>query len=168
VEGPELSAAQRSSGEHLVLIHDMYRAELARVQELLERVAAGSVEPSELRGMVADLSMRRTYEALGAFCERFCSAVDTHHRIEDAYVFPALRTASAELGEVIDRLSEEHLVIAGLLTDLDDRVVAMVDDPSQLPSVRDALTRLAEGLLSHLAYEEEQLVDPLGRFGVRI
>lgn len=164
--GPELTAAEQARGQHLVLVHDMYREELVRVQRLLDQVATGHVEAMELRGMVADLTMRRTYASLGAFCERFCQAVEMHHRIEDAHMFPALREAGDGLGEVIDRLSEEHDIIAGLLAELDERAVATVEDPDTLPAVREALDRLADALLSHLAYEEEQLVDPLGRFGV--
>ncbi len=146
----------------------MYRDELARVQGMLDRVAAGQCEAADLRDMIADLAMRRTYASLGAFCERFCHALEMHHRIEDFHMFPALRAVDDDLGEVLDRLSEEHVTIAGLLTDLDDRVVAMVEDPVRLPSVHEGLDRLAGALLSHLAYEEEQLVDPLGRFGVMV
>lgn len=146
----------------------MYREELAWVQGLLDQVANGHVEALELRGMVADLTMRRTYASLGAFCERFCHAVEMHHRIEDAHMFPALRDIGDGLGDVIDRLSEEHEVIAALLSELDERAVALVEDLDSLPAVRQGLDRLAEALLSHLAYEEEQLVDPLGRFGVMV
>jgi iron-sulfur cluster repair protein YtfE (RIC family) len=163
VTGPELTRAELAKGQHLVLVHDMYREELARVQSLLDQVANGQVGALELRGMVADLTMRRTYASLGAFCERFCHAVEMHHRIEDAHMFPALRGVGDGLGKVLDRLSEEHEVIAGLLTALDARAVAMVEDPATLPAVREGLDRLAEALLSHLTYEEEQLVDPLGR-----
>jgi iron-sulfur cluster repair protein YtfE (RIC family) len=146
-----------------VLVHDLYREELARVQNLLDQVANGQVEALKPRGMVADLTMRRTYASLGTFCERFCHAVEMHHRMEGAHMFPALRGVGDGLGEVLDRLSEEHEVIAGLLTELDERAVAMVEDPATLPAVREGLDRLAEALLSHLTYEEEQLVDPLGR-----
>ena len=43
----------------------------------------------------------------------------------------------------------------------------MVGDPEQdVTGVRRAVDLLTDTLLSHLAYEEEQLVDPLARHGL--
>jgi hypothetical protein len=52
---------------------------------------------------------------------------------------------------VLDRVDQELI-----------ELVAAPGDFSQLQSVTDLLTDV---LLSHLAYEEEQLVEPLARFG---
>jgi hypothetical protein len=46
--------------------------------------------------------------------------------------------------------------------------VAMISDPDRLDEVRDRVDLLAEQLLSHLAYEEEELVEPLGRLDISV
>jgi hypothetical protein len=38
----------------------------------------------------------------------------------------------------------------------------------ELPSVQDAVERLSDALLDHLAYEEDELLPALGRLGTRV
>ncbi len=78
-------------------------------------------------------------------------------------MFPGLVAAQESLRPVIERLEAEHEVIAALLTGLDAALVAMVTDPSGLDAVHRQVSALSEALLSHLAYEEEELVEPLSR-----
>src|SRR5207244_1741806 len=64
------------------------------------------------------------------------------------------------------RLSEEHEVIAGLPSRVDAALVALVTDPVRgIPAVRASVDLLTDALLSHLSYEEHQLVEPLARLG---
>ncbi|MGH8889449.1 MAG: LLM class flavin-dependent oxidoreductase, partial [Acidothermaceae bacterium] len=65
-------------------------------------------------------------------------------------------------------LSEEHEVIAGILTRLDEALVSMVADPDQLAVVEAEVDRLADVLLSHLDYEEEELLGPIAALGIQI
>ncbi|MGW4470140.1 LLM class flavin-dependent oxidoreductase [Nonomuraea sp. NPDC004354] len=159
----ELSPAQRQRGLHLVKVHDDLRDELAGIREALEQVAEGRGEVAALRSMINQLTMRQNYWTLGSFCASYCRIVTTHHTIEDEHLFPTLRSAQASLAPVIDRLQEEHEVIAGLLTRLDDALVAMVQDGDAIDGVRDRLDELAAALLSHLEYEEQELVEPIAR-----
>jgi hypothetical protein len=70
------------------------------------------------------------------------------------------------LAPVTARLSEEHEVIAGLLSRVDAALVALVTDPVRgMPAVRAAVDLLSDALLSHLSYEERQILEPLARFG---
>ncbi|MFD1934309.1 MULTISPECIES: LLM class flavin-dependent oxidoreductase [Nonomuraea] len=164
----ELSPAQRERGMHLVRVHDGLREELAEIRKGLEQVAAGRGEVAALRSLINRLTMRQNYWTLGSFCASYCRVVTTHHTIEDERMFPALRAAQASLAPVIDRLEEEHEVIAGLLTGLDAALVAMVEDPDGIDGVRDALDALAGALLSHLEYEEQELVEPLARLDLDV
>ena len=68
---------------------------------------------------------------------------------------------------VLDRLSEEHVVIHHLLDDVDRVLVRLVReaDEAALDAVEAALQTLADRLLSHLAYEERELRGPLARHG---
>jgi hypothetical protein len=46
--------------------------------------------------------------------------------------------------------------------------VEAVADPERLPLVQERVERLAGGLLSHLEYEESQLLGPIARHSVVI
>ena len=56
--------------------------------------------------------------------------------------------------------------IAGLLARVDAALVALVTDPVRgMPALEAAVDLLTDALLSHLSYEEHQLLEPLARFG---
>jgi hemerythrin-like domain-containing protein len=115
------------------------------------------------------MALGSTYRALGSFCGQYCAVVDVHHRIEDAALFPDLRAADPGLGPVLDRLSVEHVAVHDVLVELDRALVALVDAGAErLPAVQDAVERLSDALLDHLAYEEEELLPALGRLGLRV
>ncbi len=164
----ELSPAQRAAGRHLVTIHDHLRAELNQLTDVIDQVAAGRADPAAARGMINQLTMRQNYWTLGAFCASYCRVLTTHHTIEDEHMFVELGKAQESLAPVLARLEREHEVIAGVLTGLDEALVAMVADPARLDGVRDRVELLAGQLLSHLDYEEEELVEPLGRLDVLV
>ena len=66
----------------------------------------------------------------------------------------------------MDRLHAEHLVIAGVLERVDRALVALVTSPATgMPELRAAVDLLTDTLLSHLSYEEGELLEPLGRLG---
>jgi alkanesulfonate monooxygenase SsuD/methylene tetrahydromethanopterin reductase-like flavin-dependent oxidoreductase (luciferase family) len=158
----------RSGAEALVYFHDNLRSELEQIRGVIEQVAAGHTHPAAGRSLINRMSMRQNYWSLGAFCASYCRILTLHHTIEDERMFVDLRAGDADLGPVLDRLGEEHELIAGVLTRLDRALVAMVTDPDQLSVVRAEFDRLAEVLLSHLAYEEEELVEPVARLGITV
>jgi hypothetical protein len=95
---------------------------------------------------------------LGAFCENYCRFVTVHHSLEDVSFFPQVRRADPRLGPVLDRLSEEHRVIHEVLDRVDAALVATVSDPKGVAELGDAVDLLTDTLLSHLSYEERELV----------
>ena len=103
---------------------------------------------------------------VGAYCESYCRLVGLHHTIEDQSMFPGLRSIDSRLTPVVDRLHAEHLVIAGVLERVDTALVALVTSPvTGMAELRSAVDLLTDTLLSHLSYEEGELVEPLGRLG---
>ena len=88
-----------------------------------------------------------------------------HHTLEDRGVFPHLRAADPRLAPVIDRLEQEHVAIHGVLEEVDRALVAFVSAPDGDKQLAEAADLLANTLLSHLAYEERELVEPLARLG---
>ena len=107
------------------------------------------------------MTIRQNGWTLGAFCLSYCRIVATHHTLEDRSVFPHLRAQDAALGEVLDRLEQEHEVIADLLERVDQAMVTLVaDEPEGMAKVQEVVDRLTEELLAHLSYEEDKLVGP--------
>ncbi|MCW2641347.1 MAG: putative F420-dependent oxidoreductase [Dactylosporangium sp.] len=158
--------AGRAGAEALVYHHDNLRAELEQIRGVIEQVASGQTTAVAARSLINQMSMRQNYWSLGAFCASYCRVVTIHHTIEDQHMFVGLRGRDADLSPVLDRLGEEHEVIADVMTRLDRALVAMVTDADQLPRVRAEFERFAEALLSHLAYEEDELLEPIARLGI--
>ena len=156
---------ERAGGQHLIDVHDHLRSELAQLFDLIGQVEAGSLDPGRARSLINEMTVRQNDWALGAYCQSYCRVVTTHHTIEDQSMFPHLRARDAALAPVIDRLEEEHHVIAGVLDEVDRALVAVVTEPDGLQTLRRAVDLLADTLGSHLSYEERTLVEPLARYG---
>ncbi|MGW6199694.1 LLM class flavin-dependent oxidoreductase [Kribbella sp. NPDC055110] len=157
---------QLQSGQHLIDVHDHLRAELDQVRDLVEQVAAGTLGVGAARSHINTMTMRQNNWTLGTYCESYCRLVTTHHSLEDASMFPHLRRADPDLVPVVDRLQEEHKVIHDVLEGVDKALVALVDGSGDLDGLRAAVDLLDDTLLSHLSYEERELVEPLARLGI--
>lgn len=163
----EYLAHDRAVGQHLVDVHDGLRAELVQLRGLIEQVAAGALDAGSARSHIAEMTLRQNDWTLGAYCASYCRIVTTHHTIEDQSMLPHLRSADPRLAPVVDRLQEEHLVIHDLLERVDRALVGLVSEPvGGLAGLRAAVDLLTDGLLSHLSYEERELVEPLARLGL--
>jgi hemerythrin-like domain-containing protein len=156
---------EQAAGQHLVDIHDALRAELTQLHDVVEQVARGMVDAGSARSLINTMALRQNNWTLGAFCESYCRIVTGHHTLEDRSVFPHLRARDPRLAPVLDRLHDEHEVIADVLDRVDRALVALVSEPDGLPKVRAAVDLLSDTLLSHLSYEERELVEPLSRYG---
>jgi hypothetical protein len=103
-------------------------------------------------------------EDLLSHCLSFCIAIHTHHTGEDSHILPALRAAAPELAPVIDNLTEDHALVAGIL-----RQVRELLTPGRAPSSPDALVRELDGLMaileSHFSYEERRIAKALDTLG---
>ena len=150
---------------HLVEVHDHLRGELERVHDLVDQVRRGRLAAEQARAAVNDLTLRQNDWTLGAYCASFCTFVAGHHGLEDQAVFPYLKGADDALAPVIDRLEAEHLVVHDLLVRLDTALVDLLREPEDLSGLAAALDLLTDALLSHLSYEERELVEPLARLG---
>jgi len=167
--GETYTARQRASAQHLVEVHDHLRSELAQLRDLVEQVAAGTLDAGAARSHIATMTLRQNNWTLGTYCESYCRVVTTHHTIEDRSMFPELRRADPGLAPVIDRLESEHHVIHDVIERVDRALVTLVtapegtDAPDGIDAVRAAVDLLSDTLLSHLSYEERELVEPLAR-----
>jgi hypothetical protein len=169
VVAPASAGNVGSEGQRaLAAIHDHLRQELAQLRDVLAQVAAGRTSAAEARSYLARMTIRQNHWTLGAFCAAYCRVVSVHHAIEDEHLFPDLRAADQSLGPVLERLRHEHEGIAELLEDVDAALVAMIEDERRLDRTQDAVDRLTDVLLAHLRYEEDQLLEPIGRLSIRV
>ena len=159
-------AADTTFGEALVQellwIHDVIRRDLAIVRELAGAVAAG--EPAaDVTSRLRELETRGPLWQLKYGCLQYCRHVHGHHSFEDTAWFPGLRAANPELGQTLDRLQSEHREVAELLHEVEVAAVDLEtsDSTDTRARVRDALARLDEHLLAHLAFEEETITPTL-------
>ncbi|MBO0826703.1 MAG: LLM class flavin-dependent oxidoreductase [Streptosporangiales bacterium] len=155
----------RAVGAHLVDVHDQLRAELSQVRDLVDQVRAGAKSVADARSELNEMTLRQNNWTLGAYCASYCRVVAGHHALEDDAIFPHLRSADRGLAPVIDRLVDEHKVIHDVLENVDRALVELVARPDDLSGLQDAVDVLTDTLLSHLSYEEYQLVEPLARLG---
>ena len=160
----EYSETGRQVGQHLVDVHDMLRRELSELRDIVSQVRAGALDAGEARSALNEMAMRQNDWTLGAFCSRYCHAVARHHGLEDDAIFPHLARSDATLTPVIDRLTDEHLVIHDAIEEVDRALVAHIND-HDFARLQAAIDLLTDALLSHLSYEEHELVEPLARLG---
>ena len=156
---------EQASGRHLVDVHDHLRAELREVRGIVDQVLGGTMDPGAARGHLNTMTMRQNNWTLGAYCATYCRTVTVHHTLEDGSMFPHLRRADGRLAPVIDRLEAEHRVIHDVIEDVDRALIKFVTEADGGKKLRQAVDLLTDTLLSHLAYEERELVEPLARFG---
>ncbi len=165
-ESGPVTAIGRESQETLLQVHEHLRTELAEIREAAAQVATGALDPAAARTLLNRMALRQNYWTLGAFCAQYCRVVSIHHTIEDYQMFPSLRREDKALVPVLDRLHWEHEVIAEQIDRVDRALVAMMNDPARITEVQRAADELGDMLLSHLAYEEDQLLGPLGRLEI--
>src|SRR5215475_15600365 len=159
------TAEQTATGQHLVEIHDHLRAELRQLRGLMEKVLSGLIDTAEARSHINTLTMRQNNWTLGTYCQSYCRVLTMHHTVEDVSMLPELARADPRLTPVTDRLAAEHVVIHGVIEEMDRALVAFVGDPASGAELRAAVDLLTDRLLSHLSYEERELVEPLSRLG---
>jgi hemerythrin-like domain-containing protein len=158
------SAHGRAVARHLVEIHDHLRSELAQIRDLIGQVR-DAASAARVRSAINQTTLRQNSWTLGAYCASYCRIVTGHHTLEDQAVFPHLRAAESGLAPVLDRLADEHKTIHQVLEDVDAALVEHLRDPDGFDGLQEAADILTDVLLSHLAYEEAQLVEPLARHG---
>ncbi|MFC9341084.1 nitroreductase/quinone reductase family protein [Streptomyces sp. NPDC057020] len=171
-------ARHRAIADHLVKVHTELRAELTALREGLGSAAseaagpadaadvagrAGSAEATGTAGSAAtaDTVVRGTPTLggqLARHCLTFCGALHAHHHNEDS-AFDLLEREFPELSDSLDRMREEHKVVARTVEELE----ALLTSGAAPATLRAEVDRLATRLEEHFAYEEAQLVPALTR-----
>ncbi|MET7536070.1 LLM class flavin-dependent oxidoreductase [Streptomyces sp. NPDC005507] len=160
--------AAEQPARNLIAAHDQLRADLTQLREIVDQVLTDALDAGEARSELQQLSLRQNTWVLGAYCASYCRFTTAHHVREDDDLFPHLRESEPGLAPVLDRLAEEHHAIQGVIERIDRELVASVADDADSTSragLRTAVDLLTDALLSHLSYEERELIEPMARFG---
>jgi iron-sulfur cluster repair protein YtfE (RIC family) len=96
-------------------------------------------------------------------CAAFCRALTIHHTSEDTHAFPLLAAEAPELRPVLAKLAEDHVLIAGLLQQVEELVVRLpaAPSPEELRRFEQALDGIAAIMESHFSFEERRILDAL-------
>lgn len=162
---------QRDAGRHLAAIHRHYLMDMARIMAVLRRIEAGDAPTEELHQIVLAADMSQNLRAFGNLCGQECQVLTMHHNIEQQAIFPQLEsTGNAGLRAVVKRLREEHKIVHELLERLASAAHKLISEPTEdgFAQARAIFVQLEAQVRSHFRYEETELADALGVFGVRI
>jgi iron-sulfur cluster repair protein YtfE (RIC family) len=157
-----------ASAQQLVDIHDHLRSELTNIRDLVAQVLDGSIDPADARSSINQMTLRQNNWTVGAYCAAYCRIVTTHHSIEDQALFPRLRQSDARLAPVVAQLHAEHEVIHEVLDAVDAALVSFVGPAHDATRLQLAIDQLTDTLLSHLSYEERELLEPIARLGILV
>lgn len=165
-QGYEYTPRGRAVSRHLVDVHDHLRSELRQLRDLMAQVKQGTLGIGAARSQLNRMTLRQNNWTLGTYCEAYCRVVTQHHTLEDEGIFAHLRSVDSGLAPVLDRLEEEHRVIHDVLEGVDRALVRLAANPDDHTELERAVDLLTDTLLSHFAYEERELLEPLARYGM--
>jgi iron-sulfur cluster repair protein YtfE (RIC family) len=146
-------------------VHGLVRRDLATLRSLADDVAAGA-RAEHVEAQIESLAVKSPVWALRVNCLHYCSFVEAHHGLEDSFFFPRLRRVNPALSPAIDRLEHEHQVVAEHLDRIEASAVALSTDIGARAALVADLTRLADHLLGHLAFEEASIFPTLRSQGL--
>ncbi len=142
----------------LLYIHTHLRRDLQTVRRLANETRDG-LSPETILAEIRNLETNSPLWRLKYGCMRYCRFVHTHHTIEDAMLFPAIRKQSPALARVVDKLEEDHLVVHHITERIAALAVRVPGDASGISrfELANTLVELEEHLLTHLAFEEQSI-----------
>ncbi|WP_194764563.1 hemerythrin domain-containing protein [Microbacterium sp. UFMG61] len=134
--------------DRLIAWDEELRRAHIRLRAALDATRSALDHDSDTHGVASDLAL---------FCIGFCSALDGHHLSEDRALFPVLREEHPELGDVIDKLMQDHSMLAHLLGGLR----AAVESGENAETIERHLDGIGAIMESHFRYEEREILTPL-------
>lgn len=163
----DLTPRQRHAGDHLRMIHDHFRQQLAQLTTAVTELREGTLDVGAVREHLHRLAPALTTQQVSGLCQQVCRFLTMHHTIEDQNLFPAVATLEA-YAPVAARLAEEHLDIHAHLERVDELAVAVLSDPTHVDALVVAVADLRADLESHFTYEETEMTEPLGLLGLGV
>lgn len=138
---------------------------------MLDRIEAGEASGKDLTDAVTSAEFAQNVRQFGSLCGRECKVLTFHHDAEEYSLFPELAGKGNDvLRAVIDRLMEEHKVVHELLVRLERAAMALMFevDAETFNEARAVFRQLETVVQSHFGYEETQLEEAIGVYGVGV
>lgn len=122
----------------------------------LARAAVDSADTAGPSGDVVDASQAASVITadLLLHCHGFCAALDGHHRSEDGGLFPQIAAARPDLVPVLDKLRQDHSMMAHLIRGL-QQALTRGEEADTLHQHLDGLGAVME---THFGFEERSLL----------
>lgn len=153
-------ARVRGLGDFIIESHDWLRRELAELLDQVTRLANDGAEPPVLIAPTPGLAQQmRTH------CLDFCGALRQHHVGESMGAFPMLAQRFPGLSPVLEKLGEEHQVVARLQERIELLVQEYRPGESDPRVLLTELKGLAAQLESHFEFEEQSIITALNALG---
>lgn len=134
---PDVPSRIAALGDELVRIHDTLREDLRRLR-------TGGSQPGR---------------PLAVYCLAFCATLTRHHTGEEAGAFPALASRFPDLQPLLDKMAEDHQLIAVIVARVEEIAAERADPVSpQLIAELDGLSAIME---SHFSFEERRIREAL-------
>ncbi|MEK7550013.1 MAG: hemerythrin domain-containing protein [Patescibacteria group bacterium] len=127
----------------LLMSHHAFRRDIARFIQAVTEVQSGDVSRAD--------AVHEEWE------KSYKQALHGHHTMEDANIFPDIRSKYPELGSALDTLTEQHHEIDPLLERI-DTAFADLSHPEQVISLLNELKTLLD---QHLTFEEAEITPSL-------
>ncbi|HVV22013.1 MAG TPA: hemerythrin domain-containing protein [Pseudonocardiaceae bacterium] len=146
-----MTTEQPADTRDMVMAHDMFRREIGQAPALVLGVAAGDVERA---GIVA------------GHITLVDSILHHHHHAEDIGLWPMLRSkAGAEVEPIVRTMEGQHEAIEKINAEVTAGLASWpaTADPGEAAALADALRRLHDAIVEHLALEEEQVLPLIER-----
>jgi hypothetical protein len=127
-----------------------------------QQAQAHTVLRQQMHALHANLDMAPAGHGLLVHCLAFCSALSAHHEGEDSGLFAELLQVRPDLRDVVQKLTEDHQMIAGILATVGNLAH---EAPGATPERREVIRRELGGLAaimeSHFGYEERAISDAI-------
>lgn len=127
----------------LMLSHHAFRRDIARFQQAIAEIKAGETS--------------RVEDIRGEWEKNYRMALHGHHTMEDAHIFPDIRTKHPELAAALDQLTAQHHHIDPVL-ERGDVAFADLAHPEKAEAVVNELKALLD---EHLVFEEAEITPSL-------
>jgi len=141
-------------GDKLVQVHNELRSWIRAIQEEIEEFLDERDKLDSGEKTVPTLAYQ-----LRKNCLDFCHQLHGHHVTEDERFFPALEEQFPELRPQLERMRQEHTVVADLISRIRATVSEAGDGDAE--KTKKELASLVALLEDHLDYEEKYIVEAM-------
>jgi hemerythrin-like domain-containing protein len=154
--GDETLAGRRMVAE-LLTVHDMFRRDIAVLEQTLELLSGETVDIGKVPELISGMTTAKFVWQLRLNCDYYCNALSGHHQLEDHRMFPTMLRKFPELAPAIERLKSEHNAVHVLIGKVQSASLNLTTEHDTAETARALIADLATQLRAHLQFEQDSL-----------